>query len=64
MKQIDIQKHICTASRWHEYPKSHFQIGETKCRKCDIYYKTTYKSNLCAICHSMLAHKSKTRNVR
>lgn len=66
MKQIDIQEYMCTKPFWHGYGKygiGHFAAGETKCRRCEVYFRPEFKGNLCPICHNKLSrHRRYIRN--
>ena len=58
MKQIQIEEYICKPPISHGYARrgcGHFAAGESKCRKCEIYLKVEYKSNLCPICHNRIS---------
>ena len=60
MKQEEISNLMCK-QKWHPYPISHFAVGESKCRHCDIFWTADWTGNLCPICHWKLSYKSRTK---
>ena len=58
----EIESMICT-SRWkHNGIKcTHFEHGEKRCRKCNVFYKLIWFQNYCMICGCRLAINSSYR---
>ena len=58
-----IQEMICREGYTHNgIHKHHFEAGESKCRRCNIFYKLLWIESWCPNCGDKLAHSSRHRD--
>lgn len=58
----EIQQVVCNTYTHNGKYQHHFQAGERKCRRCQLFFKLTWIHKFCPQCGHQLSCSSRYRN--